>query len=65
MPLNGTDLTHPLEFLHNQTIISPKWEENNCYGTEMVEKCKNDGGQCITLSNGIDYYEKKKIQISY
>jgi len=51
-PLNGTDLTHPLEFLHNHTIISPRWEENNCYGTKLVEKCKADGGECITLSNG-------------
>ena len=53
MPDLGSDLNHPIEFYQNHTIVSPSWEENHCYGTQMVEKCKKDGGTCETVTNGL------------
>ena len=50
--MNETITEHPVLFSFNKSSISYDLEENNCYGTKMVDKCKAVGGECITLSNG-------------
>ena len=45
-------LSHPLEIASNHTLISPSWEENDCYGILAVDKCKAAGGTCKTVTEG-------------
>ena len=48
-------LAHPLTIPANNTVVSPAWEENDCYGTEAVDSCKAAGGKCETITEGFYY----------
>jgi len=46
-------ISSPLE-LSSNTTISSSWAQSNntCYGTVLVEQCKEGGGECVTLQEG-------------
>ena len=48
-------LSAPLHIASNHTVVSPAWEENDCYGTEAVDSCKAAGGKCETITEGFYY----------
>ena len=45
---------NPVVFSHNQTIISPSWDQadNNCHTALLRKQCETAGGECITLTEG-------------
>lgn len=36
-----------------QNLTSPLAGDGQCYGTEMIELCKESGGECQTVTNGM------------
>ena len=55
VPDSGATLSAPLHIAANHTVVSPAWEENDCYGTEAVDSCKVAGGKCETITEGFYY----------
>ena len=44
----------PLELRTNFTTIRSAWSQSNntCFGTVMVDQCKEEGGDCVTIQEG-------------